>query len=853
MEDELQGDMLEMYVYWLKTVGLKRARWRYGLAVLRLIRPFTESTAKQSNDYSQPLILQPAMISNYLKIAWRNLAKNKTFSAINIGGLAVGMAVAMLIGLWLWDELSFNVYHQNYSRIAQVYHRNVSNGEVRTGGYSPVPLGDELRRAYPDDFQYVVMSSWTNKHILAYGDKKFSKTGNYLSADAPNMLTLKMLKGSRAGLTEPASIFLSESVATALFGSVDPLGKIVKIDNKLTVKVTGVYEDLPDNTQFHDMLFIAPWDLFVSSEDWVRQLKTNWQDHSFQILVQLAPNANLDAVTAKIKRIKATHSPEELAFKPETFLHPMSRWHLYSDWDKQGNPGGRIQYVWLFGIIGVFVLLLACINFMNLSTARSEKRAKEVGIRKAIGSVRTQLIGQFLGESLLVVVIAFGLSLAGMILVLPLFNEVANKQLVIPWCNPVFWLLGLGFTLFTGLMAGSYPAIFLSSFQPISVLKSSFRVGHLAAIPRKVLVVVQFTASVTLIIGTILVFQQIEHAKNRPIGYDRNGLITVPINTPELRGRYSALRGELLQTGAVVDMSTASSSATYLDYRSGGFEWPGKDPTFKDNFGVTAVTHDFGKTVGWKFKEGRDFSRQFSTDSSGMVLNQTAVRYMGLKNPVGKTVTWRNRSFQVLGVISDMVMESPFDPVKPSVFLLNYDWANAINIKLDPTLSASESLERIALVFRRFNPGSPFEFKFSDREYAAKFATEERVGKLASVFALLAILISCLGLFGLASFMAEQRTKEIGVRKVLGASVLNLWGLLSKEFVVLVLIAFLLATPVAYYVLSSWLQKFEYRTELSWWIFATTGVGAIVITLMTVSYQSIKAALLNPVKSLRSE
>jgi putative ABC transport system permease protein len=438
-------------------------------------------------------------------------------------------------------------------------------------------------------------------------------------------------------------------------------------------------------------------------------------------------------------------------------------------------------------------------------------------------------------------------------LMLPLFNEVADKKIGILWTNPIFWLCGIGFSLITGLIAGSYPALYLSSFQPVKVLKGTFRVGRFASVPRQVLVVIQFTVSVTLIIGTIIVFRQIQYAKNRPIGYDRNGLITVAMNTPELHEHYNALREALLQTGSVVDMSTSSSPTTDVNSQNGGFQWEGKDPNFKESFGTIAVTHDFGKTVGWQFKEGRDFSRQYSTDSSGMVLNETAVRYMGIKDPIGKTVKWGDQVFHVVGVISDMVMQSPFKPITPTVFMLNYGWAQVIDIKLNPNQGTSESLSKIEAVFRRFNPGSPFDYRFSDQQYAMKFAAEEQIGKLASAFAMLAVFISCLGLFGMASFVAEQRTKEIGVRKVLGASVFNLWRLLSKDFVILVIIAFGIATPTAYYFLHNWLLKYEYRTEISWWIFAVSGAGALAITLLTVSFQSIKAALMNPVKSLRSE
>ncbi|KAA0992432.1 ABC transporter permease [Dyadobacter aurulentus] len=798
------------------------------------------------------------MIRNYFKIACRNLTKNPGYSAINIGGLAAGMAIAVLIGLWIYDEFSFNKYHQNYGSIAKVMQTVTVEGKTYHGEYMPGPLGNELRTQYAGDFKHVVMSSFFGDHIVAYGDKKFTKKGIYLGAEAPEMFSLKMIRGTRAGLQDPYSIMLSEEIAGVLFGTENPVGKIVKLDNTMNLKVTGIYENLPYNTEFRDMKFIAPWDLYVATQDWVKTALANaeWDNNSWQILVQLNPNANLETVSGKIRDVKLKHAQETAHLKPTVYLHPMEKWHLYSGWDSTGNTTERIQYVWLFGVIGLFVLLLAAINFMNLSTARSEKRAKEVGIRKAVGSLRSQLIGQFLSESLLVVACAFVLSVLLVVVLLPAFNALADKQIAFLWTNPVFWLAGGLFCLITGIVSGSYPALYLSSFQPVKVLKGTFSTGRFAAVPRKALVVLQFTVSVTLIIGTIIVYRQIRHAKNRPVGYDKNGLITVNINTPELYNQYNVLRRSLLETGAAVEMSTSSTPPTQTSSNNGGFEWEGKDPNFKDNFSTIAVTHDFGKTVGWQFVEGRDFSRSFSTDSTGMVMNEAALKYMGFRKPsdiIGKPVKWNGVTFTVVGVIKNMLMDSPFKPVRPALFMVNYGWANVINVKLNPALSAHESLEKIGTVFRKLNPGSPFDFKFADQEFAVKFATEERIARLASVFAALAVMISCLGLFGLASFTAEQRTKEIGIRKVLGASVPNLLALLSKDFVLLVIISCLISVPVAWYLLRNWLLTYEYRTEISWWIFAISTLGALVITLLTVSYQAIRAAMLDPVKSLKTE
>lgn len=801
------------------------------------------------------------MIKNYFKLAWRNLLHNKTSSFINIGGLAVGMAVAMLIGLWIYDELSFDKYHQNYDRIARVMQHQTANGIVYSDNSMPFPLGKELQTSYGSDFKYVAMASWEGDHILTYGEKKISKPGIYMDKDGPAMLTLKMLKGNYDGLNDPHSVLLAASTAKAIFGNADPMDQLMKIDNKLDVKVTGVYEDLPYNTEFKNLTFIAPWDLYVSSEPWVKRARdeNQWDNNSFQLFVQIADNTNFETVGKKIINAKQDHvEPDDKKYNAQIFLQPMSDWHLRSHWDDNGiKTGGLIEYVWLFSIVGVFVLLLACINFMNLSTARSEKRAKEVGIRKTVGSLRGQLIWQFYSESLLVVLFAFVLAIILVQLTLPWFNGVANKQMVIPWSNPFFWFAGIGFTLITGFIAGSYPALYLSSFQPVKVLKGTFRVGRFASTPRKVLVVLQFTISLALIIGTIIVYDQVQYSKNRPIGYNRDGLMMIEMRSPDFYGKFDLLRTDLKNSGAIQELAESSSPLTAVWSNNGGFTWPGKDPNLDADFATTWVTHEFGKTVGWQFKDGRDLSREFTTDSSAIVINEAAVKFMGLKDPVGTMVKWGSdtnaRTYKVVGVIKDMIMSSPYEPVKQSFYFLNYENVNWIILKLNPNKSVSESISKIEAAFKKYIPSAPFDYKFADREFAAKFAAEERIGTLSTFFAALAIFISCLGLFGLASFVAEQRTKEIGIRKVLGASVTNLWGMLSKDFVMLVIISCFIAAPIAWYFMQHWLLKYEYRTEISWWVFIAAGVGAMIITLLTVSFQAIKAALANPVRSLKTE
>lgn len=795
----------------------------------------------------------PTMYRNYLKIALRNLRKNKGSSLINIGGLAVGMAVAIIIGLWIWDEVTYDRYHANYERIAQVMQHQTFNGEVGTQTANPAVMAGEIRRNYGSDFKHVLQCSWNGDHTLALEDKKLLKPGNYFEPGVTDMLSLKMLRGTRDGLKEPYSILLSESVAEAFFGKNNPMGKILRIDNQHDIKVTGVFEDIPLSSSFRDMTFILPWELYLISNTWIKEMEDPWGSNFTQTFVQIADNADMAALSKKIKNVKLNRLDEgERRYKPVVFLHPMSKWHLYEEFENGINVGGRIQNVWLFGIIGAFVLLLACINFMNLSTARSEKRAKEVGIRKSIGSYRTQLINQFFSESLLVAFFAFALSIVLVLLMLPFFNEVADKKMAILWTNPLFWLIGIVFSLLTGLVAGTYPAFYLSSFQPVKVLKGTFRVGKFASLPRKVLVVTQFTVSIALIIGTIIVFRQIEYAKNRPIGYKRDGLVYTGVSEP-IGAHFEAISHELKSSGAIVEMTGTDSPITNVWNTNGGFDWEGKDPNLAVDFPNNAVTHDYGKTVGWKIKEGRDFSREFTSDTLSFILNESAVKFIGFKEPIGSVLEWNDQAFKVIGVVEDLLVQSPYQPVRPSLFHLERDQPNLAMMKINPQLSPKEALSKIQAVFAKQDPASVFDFQFVDEEFAEKFGDEVRTGKLATFFAILAVFISCLGLFGLASFVAEQRTKEIGVRKVLGASILSVWTLLSREFVTLVLISCVLAIPLSYYYLSSWLEKYEYRTEISWWIFAVSVLGALAITVLTVSYQSIRAAMINPVKSLRSE
>lgn len=806
------------------------------------------------------------MILNYFKIALRNLVKNKVYSFINIGGLAVGMSVAILIGLWIYDELSYDKYHKNYESVAQI--RSIgtdpNTGITRSGPALQFPLGTSLKNNYKHYFKHVLLSFWFGDYTLSTGNEKYPKRGEFIDGDVIDMLSLKMLKGSAASLKDPHSVILSKSTAEAIFGSQNPINRNLKIDNRMDVVVTGIYEDMPKNNRFSEVQFFCPWSLWVSSNDWVKTNENEWNNSSFNVYVQLQPNVSVEQANAALKGFYDKNAPKQIAdewrkYSPGIFLYPMKQWHLYSEFKDGKVAGGRITFVWLFGIVGIFVLLLACINFMNLSTARSEKRAKEVGIRKAIGSIRGQLIQQFLSESFLVVLLSFALAIGFVLLTLPWFNNLADKDMTIPFTNPVFWAISIIFIVFTASVAGMYPAFYLSSFQPVKVLKGTFKLGRFASLPRKVLVVVQFTVSVVLIVGTIVVYQQIKHARNRPVGYKREGLIKVALNDPNYQGKQDVIRTQLINTGLVDNLALSSSPLTEIWSNAGGYIWKGKDPELASDFAVINVTHDFGKLIDWKITAGRDFSRAFATDSNAVVINETAAKYMGLKNPVGEFITNPDEgtieTWQIIGVVKDLVMQSPYEPVKRSFYFLDpkYVDVNQMIIKMKPTVSANEALPKIEAVFRDIVPSALFDYKFVDQEYGKKFSQEERIGKLASFFAVLAILISCLGLFGLASFVAEQRTKEIGIRKVLGASVGSLWGMLSKDFVLLVIISCLIAAPIAYYFMGQWLKKYNYHTEISWWIFVVTAAGALGITLLTVSYQAIRAALMNPIKSLKTD
>jgi len=786
------------------------------------------------------------MFKNYIRSAWRNLRKSRTSSIINIAGLATGMAIALVIGLWIADELSFDHYHVRHSRIARGMITQITAEGSYTGNVVSMPLGQAFKSQYGELFTDVAHMSIPYEQLVAYDDKKLMANSAWADKELPEMFTFRMQKGSIAAAGDPSTALISQSLATALFGSADPINKSILVGNNVRFNIGGVYEDLPKNTTLADLKLVMPW---YNKENGYRNKNTEWNDHNGYIYVELAPGVTAEQATT---RIKSLPTAQIKGWKEEALVYPLDKDHLYNKFTNGKSDGGRIQFVWLFGIIGAFVLLLACINFMNLSTARSEKRAKEVGIRKTVGSLKSQLVTQFLSESVLITLLSFLLSIALVEVSLPFFNSISAKEMTMPWTNSWFWVLSIGFVLFTGVLAGSYPAFYLSRFDPVRVLKGTFKTGRYASMPRQVLVVLQFTVSLTLIIGTVIVFKQISYAKELSVGYEREGLVTVSMNTPDIYKHYDAIHQEVMEQQLASNVARSSMKPTGF-MNNNELYWKGKRPDQESIFFRNInVSREFGNTVKWHITAGRDFSYHFLSDSTGMILNEAAAKVIGIKDPVGETMTMFGTKYTVIGVVKDMITNSPFDRIEPAVFM-GAPYYDYIVIRLRPGLQTSKALAGLETIFKKYNPGSPFLYSFTDDDYARKFEAEQRIGNLASVFTSLAIFISCIGLFGLASFVAEQRTKEVGVRKVLGAGVFTLWSLLSRDFLKLVAISFCIAMPLAWYGMNKWLQSYVNQTDLSWWIFAASGAGLLLITLVTVSFQSLKAATMSPVKSLRTE
>ncbi|MEO9869607.1 FtsX-like permease family protein [Ekhidna sp.] len=838
--EDIEGDLLERF-------EKRPSRWLFTLDVLRLFRPEIikpVSGMQKLNNYG--------MLKHHLKISYRNLLRRKSFTLINIGGLVMGLTITILISLWINYEFSFDRQNDHYNRIARVMLHQSVNEEVQTKGTIPFPLSIELEKQYADDFEHVVLSTWSGDFTLSSNEVEVTTRGAFMGESAPNLMSLNMLYGNRNSLSEASSALISASTAKSLFGGEDPIGKTITTHQNWSMTVTGIFEDIPSNSRFHRINFIGSWSVYEASIQWIN--KMSWNGASFHLFVQLREGVNMDVVSEKISPIVQDHlTPERKQYNTKIFLHPMKDWHLRSNWKNGIRTGGEIQYIWWFGIIGGFVLLLACVNYMNLSTAQSIKRAKEVGIRKSIGTNRVQLITQFLTESVFIVFIAFLIASLATFFALPYFNLLTSKDIIMPLSSPYFWAFGLGFAVLVGLLSGSYPALYLSSFNATQVLKGTYQNTLSAVLFRKFLVVFQFTIAMILIIGTLIIAQQINYAGKRLLGYNQSGIISIQMKTGDHWNKNEVIKNELLSSGLISHFTQTSASLTEVWTEYGDISWKGKDPNFQSWFCAFFVNHNYGETISWKIIDGRDFSTEMSSDSSTIIINEAAANYMQLNDPVGKIVKW-NKNFKIIGVVKNLLVESPFSEVRPTVYVVNRgDMANHQLLKLNPKVPTLKAIEGIEDIYKQHVSKVPFTFEFVSDVHEEKFKSINRIGMLSTVFAVLAIFISGLGLFGLAAYIVEQRTKEIGIRKVLGASIFSLWKLLSSEFVLLVLIACFIALPFAYYFLSDWLEDYEYRIQIQEWLLVASCLGALFITLLTVSAKSVKAAFANPVESLRNE
>lgn len=794
------------------------------------------------------------MIKHNFKISYRVLIKNKVFSVINIGGLAMGMSLTVLIGLWVHDELTFNQYHKNYDKIVQVLRKDAEDGETYVNSSLVSRLGQHLEQSFPTLFEHVTMTFYRNRTLVTtVGKQSLERIGYFFSPDAPEMLSLEMVSG-QASLKNKDALLLSESLAKTLFRDKNPIGETVKINTRTELIVNGVYKDLPLNSTFADMAFMLSMELIYNDES-----PATWDNYNTKIYAKLNDGINYLEAAALIKDELNKNIDSDIPMY--LLLLPMKEWHLHGEFqDGEQVASSRMIFVRLYALIGVFVLLLACINFMNLNTARYQLRGKEVGIRKTVGSRRHQLISQFLVESILYATVSFILTILIVWMILPWFNGISDKDLSMPWGSPFFWLAGILFTLFSALVAGSYPAIFLSSFSPLKALLGSLKQGKSSIRLRQSLVIFQFAISILLMIGTLTVHQQIQHAKARPVGYDQSELITVKGRSGEYYKKFDVLREELLRTGYVEEIASANYPLMNTLGNNNGFRLEGEEKTYPISFNTIYVTPEYGKATKWELLAGRDFSRVDGDESQNIIISESAVREMGLENPIGKRLVaregygWESRSntYNIIGVVKDMIKGSPYAPPRPLMLFYSDSEQHAF-IRMKEGVSYIEAIPGIQEAFQEVLPGHPFNYEFVDDQYSRKFRDEEKIGSLATFFSVLAILISCLGLFGLSAFVVEQRTKEIGIRKVLGASLSTLWRLLSKDFTFLVLIACALAIPVSTYLLNGWLENYEYRIEITWWMYTVAAIAGLLIALCTVSYHSVRAALRNPVDALRSE
>lgn len=849
--EAIEGDMEEEFSFQLKSMGPRKARFRYWLEVIGFFKPRYIKRKPGAHSYNP--IFSPYMFKNHFKIARRTLIRNKAFSLTNILGLALGMASALLIFLWIQDERSIGTQYDNASNLYRIMEREFSDGKVVADDDTPGLLADELKKQFPE-VVHAAGFSWQEEHVLGVGNKTARQTGCYAGPDWFKMYSIPLLAGTPAtALNAPNGIAISRKLAELYFGNpATALGRSIQFDNAVNYQVTAVFENLPANSS-DQYEFLLSWQDFVAKNSWLKEWTNAGPKTRFQLRADTDPNK----FNEKLKWfLKGRNTDFSKTFHINLFLQPETEAHLYSGF-KDGYPdGGRIEYVRLLAVVAVFLLLIAVINFMNLATARSAKRAREVGVRKVVGAGHASLIGQFMSEAMLLTAISLVTALALVVIVLPVFNQLTDKQLFLPWKQPLFWVGLSGLLLVTGFLSGSYPALFLSSLNPIHVLKGAGSLSRLGngfgtQLFRRGLVVFQFIMSMLLIVGTVVVYKQLQYIQTKNLGYERENLISIPVEG-ELTKIYPLFKQQLLAMSGIQSVTNMYGGPLGNGNTTEGVSWTGKDPDAAISFNNTAVGYDFAQTLKLKFIGGRDFSQHFGTDSTNYLINEAAAKRIGYQDPVGQPLTFWGKPGKIVGVIQDFHFNSLHAPITPLIIRLAREYYGNILIRTEPGQTKA-ALSGIEKVYQRINPKFPFAYSFVDTEYQKIYRGETVVGTLSTIFALLAIFIACLGLFGLAAFTAEQRVKEIGVRKVLGASVASIVSLLSKDFVKLVLIAIVIASPIAWYVMNQWLQNFAYKIDMDWWVFAFAGLLSLTVALLTIGFQSIKAGLMNPVKSLKSE
>ena len=783
------------------------------------------------------------MFKNYLKTAFRGFRRQKSSFFINIAGLSIGLACSFIIFLWVIDEMSIDKFHAESDLIVQIMEHQTYSDRILTGPFTPGIIARNLKEEVPE-FKYASNYNWVNSYLFTKDNQSFRESGLYVENDFFHILSIDLVFGNRDELlTKPNSIVLSEQMAKKYFGEQNPIGEGITIDNDQELTVTGVFKNMPSNSTFQ-------FDCLLRYDDWLEENEwaTNWGNNGPRSIAKLNPGTDISFLNEKIEGyIKSKNEGSNV----DLFVYPFAKRYLYGQFENKQLTGGRIEYVRLFTIVAIFILLIACINFMNLSTAKAAKRSKEVGIRKSIGASQGSLTGQFIGESMIISFFSLLVSILLVELVLPVFNNLTEKSISVDYTDPTLLGIFLGTVLITGLVSGSYPAFYLSSMEAVKTLKGSLKSSTKEVFARKGLVVFQFSLSIILIVSTLVIYRQIQFTQSKSLGYNKENLINF-ITDDQIGEQWKTFKEQVANIPGVVSISRTTHPFLSQNNNTRGLDWPGKDPDTQILFENIAMDYGLIKTMGVEIIEGRSFSEEFGTDTSKIIFNESAIKVMGFDNPIGQVITLWGEEREIIGVAKNFHFQSFRTKVNPLFFRLEpeFGWRAFVRIE---SANITSTLAQIEEIYKSFNPNYPFDYNFMDEQYANLYRGEMRVGALARYFSIIAIFISCLGLFGLSAFTAEQRSKEIGVRKVLGATIRSLVLLLSGDFTKLVLMSIAFSIPVSWWLMRQWISDFAYNAGIEWWVFGLAGISALVIAWLTVSWQSVKAALVNPVNSLKSD